>query len=406
MENKVEYLLELKKTSLASVRDTWVALGSLTVNTKTKFYTGGTFFQVKLSEYDNAEELPELYNALVYCENDYRVDNDKFPMVDWANGTTLDVEGHCSTVAGIMLPHFRVILTGEEFTSITDPINEDYIPFNDNTESSSVVQISENDLQTILVECGCPFIRIEELEYTRDVIKNTCIKPALEYFFGFMPYIVEQSYGSVGASQPFKVEFPENAYSVVPYYTQGGTSVGARGTAFGMYNEMFLMGQTGLAGGGKFGKALSYNKSVPGYTGGYSSAGTSALGAAMDALATNQAVINRFKREKFRIVKENGKKYATGYSSIGGNLCFKWLCVSYDWDDIDMDMRWRVTDICKAYVLQNLGMLRSLVPGDSNEKVDYSLYLNRAKELLDPQRDFFAKSTSSLTMAIGRGGLR
>src|SRR5574344_1472399 len=118
MENKVDYLLELKTKSLSSVRDTWAALGSLTVTPKTKFYTGGTLFKINLSEYDSAEELPELYNALVYCENDYRVDNSKFPLIDWANTSTLDVEGHCSIVSGVMSPHFRVILTGEEFASI------------------------------------------------------------------------------------------------------------------------------------------------------------------------------------------------------------------------------------------------------------------------------------------------
>ena len=93
MKSHLDYLLELKENhKLDEIRDTWAALGSLTVSNKTKVYVKDTFFQVHIDGYVNSSITPsDLHMALVYCSADYRVNNDDFPLIDWESVSVMDV---------------------------------------------------------------------------------------------------------------------------------------------------------------------------------------------------------------------------------------------------------------------------------------------------------------------------
>jgi hypothetical protein len=56
-----------------------------------------------------------------------------------------------------------------------------------------------------------------------------------------------------------------------------------------------------------------------------------------DQNAILQDIRNYYRQEKFQIVKEYGKKYVTGFTTINGQLNIKWLCMSTDWDDINYE---------------------------------------------------------------------
>ena len=220
----------------------------------------------------------------------------------------------------------------------------------------------------------------------------------MDYYFGYFPIIKEESVGNISAGGSFKKEFPEGAFACVPYYVLGaaGSNAGYGAGAFSLYREQMIYGG---ASGSSFGSGVSYRKPVPGFVGLHN------RDAAMQALAAQQAYLNYFRREHVKTIKENGKKYATGYSTTGGAVCIKWLCASYDFDDIKFSMRTDFRAICKAYVLRNIGMLRAMVKSDLPGNIDYSMYTSRADSLEQKVAEKWEKCATSLALSVMRGGL-
>ncbi len=397
MKTKLEMLLDLKSAKKYNeIRDTWAALGSLSVTNKTKVYTQDTVFQVKIPAYTSGVAQPSLTDALVYCVASYAV-NDENPAIIWDNATPLDIEGRFSLVSGITTPFFRVLLTGEEFASITTPVNEDYTPFNGTGSDSEVsVKIDDEELKIILGECGVPFLRIEELEYTRAAIVNYMIKPVLQEYFKWFPIVKEVDLGAYGSNQEFKIELPETCYRVTKLFYNRGSSLG---NSFGA-GAMAYYKSEGAFGAGGFngqGAGLSYRKNTAGFV------GIENKNAAILERAANQGYVNLGTREKFSYVRENGKLYITGWSTIGGRLEAHFACWSNDWNDILFDRLNEARDLATAKVLQNLGMLRGLIKTDIGGAIDFSLYTNRAEKLQSTVMDFWKKSTTNLAI-ISRGG--
>lgn len=388
MKSHIEYILGLKSEGkLAEIRDTWVSLGSLTVTPKTKLYVKDTIFQVILPPYNPAITPSDLFNALVYCSADYKVDNVDFMTIDWDSASVTSTEGLCSVVEGVTSPHFRVLLTREEMASVsTIPINEDYMPYQFKAGDSDLV-IDDSELEIILGEVGVPFLRMEELEYTRDAILNTCLKPALQEYYKFFPISDQRELGNVGCNAEYKFELPPYCYAVTRAWVAQASGGGSSGSIPpGAYNFMAqTMGGTGMGGGGNFGRGVNYRgKRVPGYVG-----GTDAMSAFLMQRAANQAMVNYAKREKFRYIRQGKKIYIAGFSSIGGILCANFAFWSPNWDDIQFERLNEVRKLSTSYVLQNLGMLRALVKTDVPGNIDYSLYTNRAKDLKDEVLSFW-----------------
>lgn len=402
--DKTEYLLNLAKTSPEKVRDTWISLGSLKVSTNTKLYIPETLFKVEASK----ESV--LNGALVYCLSKYQVDNKTFPKIEWDSVDKDGIEGDLIVNSGIMTPFFKVILLGKDIPSEKDkPINTDLIPFESPSDIEDyAIDIDDDNLTIILNEVGVPFLRIDELEYGKRELINYCIKPALDRYYTFFPIIKEQAIGTYSSGTPFKIEMPENAYSGIPYYTMAGGGAGGSASygmgAFSLFREQLLYGTGttfGHTGGYGFGHGITYSKPVPGYTGRYGGAASNIL----DPLAVSQGYSNYWRREKFHKVKENGKWYITGFSTIGGYLNIKWLCSSKHWDDIPFVLQSDVRDLCKAYVMRSLSSLRSLVKSDVAGAIDYSSMASRANDLEKEIVDKFKSSVTNQSLAIMRGGL-
>ena len=202
--DKAEYLLSLAKTSPEKVRDTWISLGSLKVNSNTKLYIPETLFKVE------TKEPSILSGALVYCLSKYQVDNKSFPSIDWETVDKDGIEGDLIINSGIMTPFFKVILLGKNIPSEKDkPIDTNLIPFEDNTEVDDYdVIIDDKDLTKILIETGVPFLRIDELEYGKRELIDYCIKPALDVFYTYFPIVKEQAVGNFSSGASFKIEYP------------------------------------------------------------------------------------------------------------------------------------------------------------------------------------------------------
>lgn len=395
--NKVKYLLSLKNTpeGRGEIRDTWKALGKIIYNTDTKIYTANTLFKV--------EDLDKgvLDNALVYCQNTYTVGED-FPPIEWSAATVESTENNICTVQGVMSPFFKVILLGDEVPPEEEvpSLPDDFLPFS-GMKMSPDVEIDDDELIRLLTELGVPFLRLDELEYDRDTICQYMIKPALEDYYAYFPIVQEETIGHMSGGQEFDIPFPKGAHGGVLYYTLGGSGspAGFGSGPFALYREQLMYGGGGAQG--MFGNGITYRKQVPGFTGTTSGM----IDARLQGMQAAQGYANVFRREKYKKVRRDGKLYATGYSTLGGNLCAKWFMHSYDWNDIEFEMLGQVRMHTKANILRNLGMLRGMIKSDLPGNIDFSVYNSRADALDEQSIRKWEASATNQKFAIMRGGL-
>ena len=131
-------------------------------------------------------------------------------------------------------------------------------------------------------------------------------------------------------------------------------------------------------GGSRFNRPIAYRgKVVPGYTG-----GDRVVANLLDDIAAKQGLINFFKRQHYHKEKINGVLYATGFTTVGGILNFKWLCNSKDWDDIPMeDLEVWARPMVRSEVLRNFSVIRSLVKTDIAGQLDPSIFKELRQEI-------------------------
>lgn len=391
MVSNVDYLLSLVGKRNDIIRDTWVLQGTMIASKMTRRYIKDNIFQVSCSE------GKPLNGALIYCLTDYEVDNDIWPCIDWDEYEIEDIDTcFIGSFQGVQSPFFRLLLKKEDVDALADvPVNED-LDISGNDDGGVV--IDDEQLGIMLTEVGVPFLRIDELEYTANAIKKYCLKPVFDTYFGFFPIIKEEVVGQMSGGTEFKKEFPPNAFAAVPYYVLGaGGGAEFRG-AFSLYREQMMYGG-GMMSGGGFGRGVSYRKPVPGFV------GLQQGDANMNMRAAQQGYVNYFRREHVRSIKEDGKRYCIGYSTVGGSVNVKWLCCSYDFDDIKFSIRTDFRNLGKAAILRNLGMLRSLVKSDVPGAIDFSLYNTRADALESKVIEKWEKQASNLALSVMRGGL-
>lgn len=391
MVSNVDYLLSLVGKRNDIIRDTWVLQGTMIASKMTRRYIKDNIFQVSCSE------GKPLNGALIYCLTDYEVDNDIWPCIDWDEYEIEDIDTcFIGSFQGVQSPFFKLLLKKEDVDALADvPVNED-LDISGNDDGGVV--IDDEQLGIMLTEVGVPFLRIDELEYTANAIKKYCLKPVFDTYFGFFPIIKEEVVGQMSGGTKFKKEFPPNAFAAVPYYVLGaGGGAEFRG-AFSLYREQMMYGG-GMMSGGGFGRGVSYRKPVPGFV------GLQQGDANMNMRAAQQGYVNYFRREHVRSIKENGKRYCIGYSTVGGSVNVKWLCCSYDFDDIKFSIRTDFRNLGKAAILRNLGMLRSLVKSDVPGAIDFSLYNTRADALESKVIEKWEKQASNLALSVMRGGL-
>ena len=404
--NKLDYLLSIKESNPREIYDTWVAFGSLKVTNTTKFFAKDTIFQI-------VEECP-LKNSLVYCKYEYAVEPDNgFEEIDWRFATADSLKGIVSFYQGVVSPHFQLLLNSQEYDSI-DKLTEtspDFIPFKNNNAKTSTISISDQEYAIIATELGIPFLREEELEYNRDTIIDICIKPAIDQYYAFFPIIIDEAIQNIGPNQEYLVEyhnFPEDpsavAYKGLPFTTTGiGGSSASFGTgAFSFMREQYTSG--GFVGGASygFGRGLTYNKPVPGFTG---RSNGDFMSSYILGRAAQQGFVNYNRREYHRDVFKDNKKYLQGYTSTGGALNIHWLCMSTDYGRVEYHMLPEVRKLCTAFALRNLAALRSLIKPQDNSPIDFSSMSSRADSLEQKVLDRWSKDPTAMSFAIMRGGL-
>jgi hypothetical protein len=180
----------------AQVRDTWLSMGQLEINNDSRVYTRNSVFRC-------VEATAPLNGCIFYCDADYTT-SDNFTwtnmmVADITSGTIID------NTTYIVDPHFYIVLTQAAFLAITADFDPTFIPFQEVNTNSKVI-IDDDDLNQILMEIGVPFIKIAELEYSRDDICNYMVLPALKIFYKWFPIETVANYGLPTSS--FKIPIP------------------------------------------------------------------------------------------------------------------------------------------------------------------------------------------------------
>ena len=388
----------LRRSDEKEILETWAALGSITVTSQTKVYTRGTVIRV--------DAAGALHDMIVYVCEDYRVDGvSHFPIV-WDQLAVDDVNGIHAAVQGIQLPYFGLLPARWSAGFVPDP---KFIPYKNAEVSAQTtaavggINIADDELETILTVIGFPFATFDDVEYSKAQIIKYMIRPALQRYYTFRPIIREEVYGAVALGSEFMVEFPDGAYGCVPYYCvpggMSGVGISPR-SPFAFFGERNMaMGQMGTVSN-RYGSGLRYrNKMVPGYV------GMDGQINMLDGLLAQQGMLNVFRREHYSKVKIDGKLYAKGFSTIGGNLNLKWLCWSKNWDDIDMDdLEPIARPMARSEVLKNFGILRSLCKTDVAGQLDPSALKELRSEIETDLKDIIKSIGLTSSLAVIRGG--
>jgi len=380
----------------------WYSMGQIIVNKDTKYYAKDSVIRVDASDGDWLSGAP-LHNTILYVAHPYQVDNELRKTIDWSIMQIDDIVGQYTALEGIMVPYFVVLPAKWRADFMPD---RNFLPFSSPnvTIDNGCINIDDDELETILTAIGFPFVTFTDTELAKNEIIKYCIRPAMQRYFTFRPIIEEQAGIMMQKGSEFAVEFPVDAYACIPYYTVPGgqgAGMGGRMQPFAFYNEQMMYGGLGGMGyGGKFGRGVRYTgKQVPGFV------GLDWRNSLLSQMAANQGFLNFFRREKYTRKKINGKLYATGFSTIGGSLNFKWLKDSRNWDDIRYeDLEVIARPMARIEVLNNFAMIRQLVKTDIAGQLDASVLQTRAEKLEDKVNEIIKSIGLTGILSTMRGG--
>ena len=340
------------------VRDSWAAMGS-------QLATPGTTIYIKDLLYRVTDPASALNGFVVYCAQEFSAALSG--PINWQLATLEDYNyGEISFTSGIISPNFIVLLTAAEFDEIVDPIDSTFIPYKEEELNSSTVVISDIEYKTIMTDLGAPFIRDDELEYTRQEIADFMLKPALEEYFKWFPKVLIVNY-PITTSNVIEQEFPTGAYEVVHVGVTQGITNGSSNILLRYFDEVVWTAQSpmlGHVGGRKAPRSLGQD-----------------FGSMMMDRAVRQGMINYGTRVHHDVYRKDGKRYLRAYSNKMGTMQVHYAMHTLDWEDVEYARRPELRELARAYILRAFGSLRSQAKADIPGAVDYSEWIRRAEDL-------------------------
>lgn len=394
MSSKLDVLLNYRKTfppSYNKIRDAWYALGENTIKPRTKIYNEGMLYKLDSDSFPNSP----LRGSIIFCEKEY------IGALNWNNANLVDEDyGEITFNDDVISSHFYLVLSLAELKSIEEKIDERFIPFKSIYEKNDSVKIRDSDYKTIMSCIGFPFIREEELEFTRQEINELAIKPALEIMFKWCPKAREESVDITTSVQ--NIAMPADAYGVIGLSLQQYGSGNGSVTNPLLWSTMvspFLDLSTGVSSSSFFGTGNLLRDS--------SASNNLLLGS-----ASQQGYINYRRRVHYEgpyddksgdICGYVGGKYITIYSNIEGTFNVWWGIQTLNFDDIEFAQRDNAFKLCKAKVKQLFGNLRRQSKTDIAGQVDYSYLITEGVE----EEEEVVESLKKLTKSSGviRGSL-
>ena len=367
----------LRKAPYSERVMTWKALGANMIDDSTKIYLENQIYYVNIP-------LSELNGAIIYCVKGYTGN------IDWLSAKLFDINyGEISFGYNVVSPYFTVVLTPLEFKEVDVNSKEfidgykSFVPYRE-YDLMDRVTINEDDYRRVISVLGSPFIREEELEYTRDEICDLAIRPALEEYFHWIPATthIEEEAGQM----EMDVEFPDDScYDVVGISLQqyGGSMNG------NMLSPLFYGMEQSLYSG------LNYTGLSGSYTGSKApKTQTNSVANVIASRANAQALINYGRRVHFegpyepndpgsptpKTIKNPKNKWIRVWSNTQGVLNIWFARKTLNFNDVLHQHRTRVFDYSQACVKELFGNLRRQSKSDIPGLVDYKEWLSEAKE--------------------------
>ena len=344
-------------------RDAWAALGENVIKTSTKFYNEGMIYRISTDTNDTISNSG-LAGYLIYCAEEY------MGRLNWENALLVDEDyGEITFGNDIISSHFYVILSCAEFNSISEDVDESFTPFKELKDEKDTVLIKDSDYRIIMSCLGGPFIRDEELEYTREEVSELAIRPALETMFKWCPKTRADTYSVTTDVQ--NIAMPSDAYGVV------GLSLQQYGAANAIVNNPILWTMT----------VAPYL--TGGMTGSFMKGGSDRAGELLGRNAANQGLINYKRRVHYEgpYVDRDGSitgtpddKYIRVYSNTQGTFNIWWAIHTLNFDDIEFAQRDNAFKLCQAKVKQLFGNLRRQTKTDIPGQVDYEYLVKEGVE--------------------------
>lgn len=344
-------------------RDAWAALGENVIKTSTKFYNEGMIYRISTDTNDTISNSG-LAGYLIYCAEEY------MGRLNWENALLVDEDyGEITFGNDIISSHFYAILSCTEFNSISEDVDESFTPFKKLKDEKDTVLIRDSDYRIIMSCLGGPFIRDEELEYTREEVSELAIRPALETMFKWCPKTRADTYSVTTDVQ--NIAMPSDAYGVV------GLSLQQYGAANAIVNNPILWTMT----------VAPYL--TGGMTGSFMKGGSDRAGELLGRNAANQGLINYKRRVHYEgpYVDRDGSitgtpddKYIRVYSNTQGTFNIWWAIHTLNFDDIEFAQRDNAFKLCQAKVKQLFGNLRRQTKTDIPGQVDYEYLVKEGVE--------------------------
>lgn len=347
----------IRQYSDARIRDTWMYYGGKTLSTDNLQFLANDIFIL------NAPGMPLDGSICMSTKEVIETVPPAWGMFDRYEPTT--TRSLINRDTSIVHPYLYCLIDAAQIAAIVDPYDPGFIPFPD----IDPIEITEEDLNVILLEAGVPFITKEELEFTRDQVLSLMIKPAMKEFFKWFPIITIEVTALTGAliSRPI----PPYAFGVQRAWVNPGYPVNQNihNPVIRYFDEVMLASSSR----GAFSNPSINYKKKQGFV------DTQAFGTYILEKAVRQAAVNYSSRTRVRVDVQAGM--VKGYCNKTGMLEIEWAQMSNRWQDIPFNRQPEVRDLCKAYVLRAFGMLRSQQDSASPGKLDYSGFIARADKL-------------------------
>lgn len=225
--------------------------------------------------------------------------------------------------------------------------------------SMSSVTVSDAQFNKILLAVGYPIITIDDLELTQAQIEELIIIPVLTEYYKFFPILTSEVKSL--SSGEFSYAFPDTNtfHAIGNFSTKKDNSSGATTNPF--VNERNFR----IGGGGAYGTRYDFGmESVR-------------ILERLEKSTLNGAT------QTFSMYVNQHTRTITGYVNTSGDLHLQWMSYDSDMGNIPFDKENQVIELCQAYLMRHLGMLRAQGSSGIGYEVDSRNFLDRADKLED-----------------------
>ena len=348
---KKDLLLTLSYTRR---RDSWASYGGIDYDNTYLNFNKNSFFLLN-------DATSPLDGHILFVTEDVNLTTpftwNTYQLHDATTGEIID------PTLNLVHPYFFVLLTPAQIATIIDPVDITFNPF----VNYDPITISDEELNMIMIELGVPFVRWDELEFTREQVLNYMIKPAMLDYFRFFPILRTESYPLYNRS--FTIPIPNWATMVVRANVNQGYPLNdsPANPLLRHFDEVLMS----ISSRGSFANP-SLNPRMPQKFNNLQGYSTFIL-----EKAVRQGVVNYASRVRFRVENNN----VVGFATKSGLLQIEWGSISNVWDDIPFNRKAEARDLARAYILQYFGQLRSQVRPGELGTIDYQNFMSRATEL-------------------------